>query len=85
LSEESITNPQENVQYQVYRFTYEHLATLIEFLKEENPEHAELLKKCQYDPSGENIPLYLKLPFMAMEILCCECHHINDLLFSGSQ
>jgi hypothetical protein len=52
-------------------FTHRHLVTLIEFLKEENAEHAEQLKAEPYDPSGQTIPLCLKLPFMAMEILCC--------------
>jgi hypothetical protein len=33
-------------------FTYSHLATLIEYLKEENQAHAEELKNIKYDPSG---------------------------------
>ena len=56
---------------QLCSFTYDHVATLIEFLKQENQEHAEELRAGKYDPSGETIPLYMKLPFMAMEILCC--------------
>jgi hypothetical protein len=53
-------------------------------LKSENKSHAELLKSTVYDPSGEEVPLCLKLPFAAMEILSCECEIINSLLFEGS-
>jgi hypothetical protein len=44
-----------------------------------------LLKDVKYDPSGEAISIYLKLPFMAMEILSCECQIINELLFHGAE
>ena len=60
------------------------MAKLIGYLREENAGHAELLRSVRYDPSGEEIPLCMKLPFMAMEILSCECQIINDLLFFGS-
>lgn len=57
---------------------------LIGYLKSENKEHAELLKEAKFDPTGAEVPIYLKLPFMAMEILSCECQLINELLFQGA-